>query len=73
MSYCIIIRGPLGVGKTTVGQALEKRLDANYISIDGVMETNDLDKVEDENIPVRNFILATELTLTQVQTALSAG
>ena len=73
MSYCIIIRGPLGVGKTTVAQALADRLQAHYISIDGVLATHDLDKSDGECIPVENFIRGTELVLTQVQTALSAG
>ena len=73
MSYCIIIRGPLGVGKTTVEQALADRLQTHYISIDRVMEKHDLDKSDGECIPVENFTRGNELVKVQVQSALSAG
>ncbi len=73
MSYCIIIRGPLGVGKTTVAKTLAERLAAHYISIDGVLASHDLDKSDGECIPVENFVCANKLVLPQVQTALTAG
>jgi shikimate kinase len=34
MEYFVIIRGPLGVGKTTIAKRLAKQLNAKYISID---------------------------------------
>ncbi|HTP54646.1 MAG TPA: AAA family ATPase [Thermoplasmata archaeon] len=37
-----MIRGPLGVGKTTVARLLAGRIHAEYISIDGILEENDL-------------------------------
>ena len=73
MSYCIIIRGPLGVGKTTVARKLAERLEALHISIDEVLATHDLDKSDGECIPVENFIRGNELVEAQVQSALSAG
>jgi predicted kinase len=38
MSYYVIIRGPLGVGKTTVSQALAKSIGAIVVSIDKVAD-----------------------------------
>lgn len=45
MGYYIIIRGPLGSGKTTIAKALAARLSADYISVDEVLSTN---KLEDD-------------------------
>jgi len=43
MEYCIIIRGPAGVGKTTIAKKLAKYLNADYASIDKIMKENKLD------------------------------
>lgn len=73
--FCVIIRGPLGVGKTTIARALAQRLGAMYVSVDAVLAENGLDKVgdEDECIPVENFVRGNELVAPQVVTALAAG
>lgn len=74
MSYCIIIRGPLGVGKTTVARALARRIRAVYISIDGLLAEHGLDQVEEgKYIPVENFIKANELAMPDAKARLSAG
>ena len=52
MSNCIVIRGPLGVGKTTVARALAEQLSALYISIDQVLEDHDLLRSDGEGISV---------------------
>ncbi|MDD4111129.1 MAG: (d)CMP kinase [Clostridia bacterium] len=38
MSYYIIIRGPAGVGKTTIAKNLQDKLGADYISFDEILE-----------------------------------
>jgi predicted kinase len=38
MSYYLLVRGPLGVGKTTVSKATAKELGAAYFSVDGMLE-----------------------------------
>ena len=43
MGYYIIIRGPLGCGKTTIAKALAARLSAEYVSMDEVIDTHGLD------------------------------
>jgi predicted kinase len=42
MTFWVIVRGPLGVGKTTVSRRLAKRIGAKYISIDQTLEERDL-------------------------------
>ncbi|MBU0461039.1 MAG: ATP-binding protein [Nanoarchaeota archaeon] len=72
MSYYIIIRGPLGVGKSTISRKLAQILDGEYISIDAVLAEHDLDKVDEnaECIPAENFIKADELILPEVRKSL---
>ena len=74
MTYYIIIRGPLGIGKSTVAQKLAEELSAEYISIDYILKEHGLDKVKDEKyIPAKNFIKAQEIILPQVKEILGKG
>lgn len=72
MTFYIIIRGPLGVGKTSISKRIAEELNAEYISIDKVLSENKLDQVEDD-IPEKNFIKANEIILPKVQEILSKG
>ncbi|HXQ79433.1 MAG TPA: ATP-binding protein [Thermoplasmata archaeon] len=38
MSYYLLVRGPLGVGKTTVSHRLVRELHAEYVSIDRILD-----------------------------------
>jgi predicted kinase len=75
MTYCIIIRGPLGIGKSTIAKKLARQLGAKYISIDNVLAKHKLDKVgkHEKYIPARNFIKAQEIILPEVKENLSRG
>jgi len=74
MKYFIIIRGPLGVGKSTIAQKLAKSLKAHYVPIDSVLEKYGLDKVRTEKwIPAKNFIKANEIILPDVKAKLKKG
>lgn len=75
MSYFIIIRGPLGCGKTTIARKLAKTLRAKYISIDKILEKNNLDETNPEIgcIPKENFIKANEIIIPHVSKMLSKG
>ncbi|MBI5880767.1 AAA family ATPase [archaeon] len=75
MSYFIIIRGPLGVGKSTIAGRLAKILDAEHVYIDKILEEQGLDKV-DKNagcIPVKNFIIADEIILPELRKKIKTG
>lgn len=63
MSKIIIIRGPLGVGKSTISKKLAEELDAEYLSVDEVLSENGLDKIDFEIgcIPEKNFIKVNEI------------
>jgi len=68
MSYFIIIRGPLGSGKTTLAKKLAKELKAVYIPIDSILEKHRLDKVKTEKwIPLKNFIKANKIILPEAK------
>jgi tRNA uridine 5-carbamoylmethylation protein Kti12 len=74
MAYYIIIRGPLGVGKSTIAQALTKRLRASYISVDDVLAENGLDvRGNRPCIPAENFIKADHIVLAAAKAALKNG
>ncbi len=67
MEYCIIIRGPAGVGKTTIAKELARDLNAHYISFDETMEINKLDTIVGDGIPSKNFIKANEIILDLIK------
>ncbi|MFA4887478.1 MAG: ATP-binding protein [Candidatus Nanoarchaeia archaeon] len=75
MSYFIIIRGPLGIGKTTISDKLAKRLKGVHISMDKILEEYGLDKVsqKEETIPLRNFLKANKLILPVAKEHLKKG
>ncbi|MBU2577964.1 hypothetical protein KKA69_03990 [Patescibacteria group bacterium] len=66
MRYFIIIRGPAGVGKSTISQNLSERLKAYRVSFDKVMSDNGIDKVEGGCIQLNNFIKADDIVLPEV-------
>jgi len=72
MSDLIIIRGPLGVGKTTIAKQLADDLSAKYFSIDDLMDEHDLDK-EEHDIPVDNYLQGNKILLPQLQAVLKDG
>ena len=71
MKYYIIIRGPLGIGKTTIAKKLAAKLDATHISIDSVLEEHGLDKANGRCIPAKNFIKANSIVLPSAKSALA--
>ena len=74
MSYFIIIRGPLGVGKSTISERLAKLLGAKHICIDRVLDEHNLthDK-ECGYISQRSFKKANELVAPRVKKLLEKG
>jgi predicted kinase len=75
MSYYIIIRGPLGSGKSTISEKLAHILDAKHVHIDEVLEKHGLDKMMPDApcIPAENFIKANEILLPEVKQLLTNG
>ena len=73
MSYLILIRGPAGIGKTTIARRIADLLDAEYISVDDILKKHKLDVVEGECIPLKNFLKANDLALGFAKLNLQQG
>lgn len=59
MKKLIIIRGPLGVGKTTISKILAKNIDVEYLSLDTIIKDNNWEGTD--GIPLENFLKANEI------------
>lgn len=70
--FAIIIRGPLGVGKTTIAKMLAEDLEGEYFLIDSVLEQHGLDKVDEKEgyIPLINFIKVNQKLLPKIKEAI---
>jgi len=72
MSFYLIIRGPLGCGKSTIAEELAKRLKAEYISIDNILAEHDLEKEWEEGyIAQKSFKKANEIIIPTVKKMLA--
>ena len=72
MGYFIIIRGPLGVGKSTISKKLTKILHAEYISMDSILDKYGLAKVDSGYTP-KDFIKANIRILPEAKNKLKQG
>ena len=74
MSYFIIIRGPLGIGKTTISNKLSQAIKGKHIEIDTILEKHNLDIVDEDEgcIPSINFVKANKIILPETKKLLDA-
>lgn len=62
--FYIVIRGPLGCGKSTIAKKLSEILDAKYFSFDEILEVNNLTiGKEDGYIAQKSFIKANKIAI----------
>lgn len=73
MSFFIIIRGYLGVGKTTIAKKVAKKLKAKYYSIDEILAKHRLDRIGGRCIPLENFVKGNEIVLSRAKSLLKKG
>jgi len=74
MVFYIIIRGPLGIGKSTISEALARDIKAQYIPIDRILDQHNLTKEwEDGYISQKSFIKANEITVPKAKKLLDMG
>ena len=66
----IIIRGSLGVGKTTIANLLSKKLDAVNFNIDQALEEVGWEQIEDENIPIEKYFEVDNYLKPRIEEAL---
>ncbi len=67
MGYFIIIRGPAGIGKSTIAKKLAKVLNAHHFSFDEILENNKLDSIKGDGISAENFVKANKLILPKAK------
>jgi len=74
MVYYIIIRGPLGCGKSTIAEKLVKKLNAEYIAIDKVLDEHNLTNEKEAGyISQKSFIRANEIVAPKAKKFLEKG
>ena len=74
MSFYIIIRGPLGCGKSTIAEKLSKILNAKYFAVDRVLDEHNLTKDKEAGyISQRSFIKANEIIAPDAKRILDSG
>lgn len=62
MTYYLIIRGPLGSGKSTIAERLSTELGAKHVSVDRILDEYDLiHEHEDGYVSQRSFKRANEI------------
>jgi tRNA uridine 5-carbamoylmethylation protein Kti12 len=62
LGYYLIIRGPLGCGKSTISKELAKELNAEYIAVDRVLDEHNLtNDWEDGYISQKSFLKVNEI------------
>lgn len=71
--FFIIIRGPLGVGKSTIAKQVTKLVNGEHISIDAILSENKLEQFENGYISEKSFLAANKFILPRVQDLLKKG
>jgi broad-specificity NMP kinase len=74
MNYFIIIRGPAGVGKSTISKLLEKKINGKIIHYDRVMTGLKLNYIPGEKwIPLDKFLEADKIMIPKFKRKLNQG
>lgn len=74
MGFYIIVRGPLGCGKSTIAKIISKRLKAKYVPIDRILDKYRLTKdKEDGYISQKSFIKANKVVALKSKALLKMG
>jgi len=75
MSFYVIIRGPLGCGKSTLSEKVAEAICAEYIALDRIVDDPHLITREKEQgyISQSNFIKANEIAVGRVRKSLEKG
>ncbi|MEK6760545.1 MAG: AAA family ATPase [Nanoarchaeota archaeon] len=72
-NYFIILRGPAGVGKTSVGKELSKKLKGYYVPFSQILKKNNLHYKGGKSIPEKNFFKANEIIAPVIMNKLKKG
>lgn len=73
-SYYLIIRGPLGCGKSTIAERISKILGAEHLSIDRILDEHNLTADKEEGyVSQKSFKKANELIAPKAKNVLDSG
>ena len=68
MAFYVIIRGPLGCGKSTIARSISKELNSEYLEVERVLDENDLTKEWEKGyISQKSFIKANEIIASKAK------
>lgn len=73
MSYLVVVRGPLGVGKSTVSVRLAEAIEGDHISIDRILEQYGLEEWDEDRIALRSFLRANTFAADRARASLAQG
>jgi predicted kinase len=74
MSFYVIIRGPLGCGKSTISKKISETLNAKYFAVDRVLDDYDLGEEKEAGyVSQKSFIKANEIIAPEVEKFLHSG
>ncbi|HEY1197693.1 MAG TPA: ATP-binding protein [Thermoplasmata archaeon] len=73
MVFYVVIRGPLGVGKSTVAESLAKRIEAEHISIDRILDEHGLEEWDGGYISQKSFLRANARAVERARGFLDKG
>ncbi len=75
MVFYVVIRGPLGIGKSTVSERLAKVIGAEYVSVDRILDEPGVEEWDDEvgHYSERCFLRTSELAADRARTFLERG
>ena len=69
----IVVRGPLGIGKTTVAKRLARSLAGRYVSVDAILEEFDLEEWSEGYISEGSFLRTNAFVVERALPILSSG
>ncbi|MGP8159402.1 MAG: AAA family ATPase [Thermoplasmata archaeon] len=73
MVFYVLIRGPLGVGKSTVAKRLAGKVEAEYISIDRILDERGLETWYRGYVSQRSFLRANAYAVRRARPFLQNG
>ena len=74
MTHYIIIRGPLGCGKSTIAESLAKKLRGKHIAYDRILDDHKLTEAKEEGmISRKSFLKANEIVIPDAKKILDSG
>lgn len=73
MAYYVVVRGPLGVGKSTVSSRLAEAIGADHISIDRILEEHGIEEWDEDRISLASFLRANTFAVESARVLLKRG